>query len=256
MKNYFYSLVAILFLLSCNGQSQYGDPKVDVKEIQRSFKDWWNYYYKDIMLSKDFVAIDTQYNTITKEAFLQELIQGKTMPIELESNDGKIYYKLFAIQPDADTSISAVITESAFNEYAYYKMEGKPFPDFNFKDLNGNTVDNKFFKGKITIIKCWYIHCTTCVKEFPQVNGLVKKYQNRNDILFVSLAEDTPEQLQKFLSKKPLLYIVIPNMKQYMNEVLQLNAFPTHFILDKDGKIVKVLSNYESLEYALKNIIK
>ncbi|WP_242499337.1 hypothetical protein [Flavobacterium sp. 140616W15] len=46
-------------------------------------------------------------------------------------------------------------------------------------------------------------------------------------------------------------YSVIPNMKIYMNETLQLNAFPTHFIINKDGLIAKVVNNYESLEVAL-----
>ena len=41
-------------------------------------------------------------------------------------------------------------------------------------------------------------------------------------------------------------------MKIYMNETLHLNSFPTHFILDKQGVIAKVLLNYESLEVALR----
>jgi len=36
-----------------------------------------------------------------------------------------------------------------------------------------------------------------------------------------------------------------------MNETLDLNAFPTHFILNKEGLIAKVLPNFESLEVAL-----
>jgi hypothetical protein len=36
-----------------------------------------------------------------------------------------------------------------------------------------------------------------------------------------------------------------------MNETLQLNAFPTHLIINKEGLITKVLNNYKSLEVAL-----
>jgi hypothetical protein len=35
-------------------------------------------------------------------------------------------------------------------------------------------------------------------------------------------------------------------MKDYMNLTLQLNAFPTH-IINKDGSIAKVMSDYKSL---------
>ena len=130
-------------------------------------------------------------------------------------------------------------------------MEGTQFLKFSFKDLNGNLVSNESMKGKIIVIKCWYIHCTPCIKEFPQVNKLVQEYKDRKDILFISLAEDAPEKLKAFLAKRPLAYSVIPNMKVYMNEALQLNSFPTHFILNKEGIIAKVLPNFESLEVAL-----
>jgi hypothetical protein len=42
-------------------------------------------------------------------------------------------------------------------------------------------------------------------------------------------------------------------MKDYMNLTLQLNAFPTHFIINKDGSI-KVMSDYKSLEVALAKV--
>jgi thiol-disulfide isomerase/thioredoxin len=108
-------------------------------------------------------------------------------------------------------------------------------------------------KGKIVVIKCWYIHCAACIKEFPEVNNLVRKYKDRKDIIFISLAEDTPEQLKSFLVKKPLSYSVVPNMKDYMNLTLQLNAFP-HFIINKDGSIAKVMSDYKSLVVALAKV--
>jgi len=248
--------ISILFFItliftSCSGQTKYGEPEVDPIAIQSKFMDWWNYQYKNIMLSRDFVALDVTSNEISKEAFLKELLEGNTIPIRLHSDDSLIYYKLFKIEPTSDTSIKATISQSAFDEYEHFKMEGKPFPKFEFNDLEGNVVSNETMKGKIIVIKCWYIHCAACVKEFPDVNKLAEKYKNRNDILFISLAEDTPQQLKSFLSKKPLSYSVVPNMKIYMNETLHLNAFPTHFILDKEGKIAKVLPNYESLEVAL-----
>jgi hypothetical protein len=43
-------------------------------------------------------------------------------------------------------------------------------------------------------------------------------------------------------------------MKDYMNLTLQLNAFPTHFIINKDGSIAKVMSDYKSLEVALAKV--
>lgn len=243
----------ILFLISATifAQSKFGNPEVDPIQIQNKYSDWWIYQSKNIMLSRDYVALDTDSKEISKETFLNELTNGSDIPIRLKSEDSVYYYKLFKIQPNSDTSIKATINQEAFDALKNFEMEGKPFPKFSFKDLNGNVVSNESMKGKIIVIKCWYIHCAACIKEFPEVNQLTENYKDRKDILFVSLAEDNPEQLKAFLARKPLSYSVIPNMKIYMNETLQLNAFPTHFILNKEGMIAKVLPNFRSLEVAL-----
>ncbi|MCD0465856.1 TlpA disulfide reductase family protein [Flavobacterium sp. ENC] len=243
-------LTFLLFNLS-TAQTKFGNPEVDPFQVQKNFTDWSAYQNKNIMLSRDFVALDVLSKEISKESFLDQLANGNFIPIRLKSENSIYYYKLFKIQPNSDTSIKATINQIGFDALKNYKMEGTAFPKFSFKDLNGNEVSNETMKGKIIVIKCWYIHCTPCIKEFPQVNRLVEEYKDRKDILFVSLAEDSPEQLKVFLARKPLSYAVIPDMKIYMNETLDLNAFPTHFIINKEGLIAKVLPNFESLEVAL-----
>lgn len=244
----------ILFLFLFIWSTTFGQPKKsltvsDSNSIQSSYTNWINYYDANIILSSDFNPLDENNNKITKENFLTQLTKGEYIPfIEKTTNS----YKLIRINTNSDTSIRASIVEKAIEELEHFKMEGTLFPEFNFKDLNGKTITNESFKDKIVVIKCWYIHCPLCIKEFPYVNKLVAQYKDRKDILFISLAEDSPEQLTKFLSKKPLSYLVVPNMKKYMNETLHLNAFPTHFILNKKGQIAKVLLDYKGLEQALK----
>ncbi|SDX61178.1 TlpA family protein disulfide reductase [Flavobacterium degerlachei] len=254
MKKLFYTLSFALVFASCTGQTKFGEPDINPLQVQKSYDDWYKYQKEHIMLSTDFVALDSNSNTIAKVAFLQELTEGNYIPIRLESDTASLYYQLYKIQPKSDSSIKASIAETAFNEIQNYQKEGEPFPAFSFKDLNGNLITNENLKGKFVVIKCWYIHCAACLKEFPDVNQLASKYKDRNDIVFLSLAEDSPEQLKPFLARKPLSYAVVPNMKTYMNLTLQLNAFPTHFIINKEGFIVKVVSDYKSLEVALDKV--
>jgi peroxiredoxin len=254
MKKTVLTLFLLVLFASCSGQNQFGKPEVSPVEIQSQYANWRDYQNHNIILSRDFVALDSNSKEISKEHFLKELNEGNYIPIRLVSDATLFYYKLFKIEPTSDTSIKATISETAFNEIQNLKKEGEPFPKFSFKDLNGNLITNENLKGKIVVIKCWYIHCTACIREFPEVNQLVEKYKNRKDIVFISLAEDNPEQLKVFLVKKPLSYSVIPNMKSYMNLSLQLNAFPTHFIINKEGNIAKVLSNYSGLEVALEKV--
>lgn len=250
MKKLFTLVFLFLIFTSAISQNKFGNPEVDPVQIQKTYEQW-SVYNKKIMLSRDFVALDASSKEISKETFLDQLANGNFIPIQLKSEANIFVYKLFAIQPKTDSSIKATINQIGFDAYKNFKMEGIAFPKFSFKDLNGNLVTNESMKGKIIVIKCWYIHCTPCIREFPQVNKLVEEYKDRKDILFISLAEDSTGQLKTFLARKPLLYAVIPDMKEYMNEALQLNSFPTHFILNKEGMIAKVLPNFESLEVAL-----
>jgi peroxiredoxin len=244
-------IIALLIFTISSAQTKCGNQEVDPIQIQKNFSQWSAYQSKNIILSRDFVALDPFSKEISKESFLNELANGNFIPIRLKSDDKIYYYKLFKIELNSDSSIKATINQIGFDALKNYKMEGTPFPKFSFKDLNGNEVSNETMKGKIIVVKCWYIHCTPCIREFPQVNRLAAEYKDRKDILFISLAEDSPEQLKAFLMRKSLSYAVIPDMKIYMNETLNLNAFPTHFILNKEGLIAKVLPNFESLEVAL-----
>jgi hypothetical protein len=57
------------------------------------------------------------------------------------------------------------MAETAFNEIQNLKKVGKLY--FSFKDLNSNLITKKY-EGKIVVIKCWYIHCAACIKEFQR----------------------------------------------------------------------------------------
>ena len=255
MKNILYTITFLFLLTSCSSPKPYGEPEASPIEIQQNFMDWWTYHYKNIMLSRDFVGLDSNEKEISKEEFLKLLGDGGYIPIRLKSaNEKMFYYKLFKIEASSDTSIQATIAEEAFTTMQNFKKEGKPFPEFSFKDLDGNLITNENLKGKVVVIKCWFIHCVACIEEFPQVNAMVEKYKSRKDIIFVSLAEDSPEELKAFLVKRPLQYSVVPNLKEYMNQTLQINGFPTHFIVNKEGIIEKVTSNNHDLEVALEQV--
>jgi hypothetical protein len=58
----------------------------------------------------------------------------------------------------------------ASTEMAHFKMEGTPIPGFNFTDLNDKVYNQSTTRGKIVILKCWFIHCVACLKEFPELN--------------------------------------------------------------------------------------
>jgi hypothetical protein len=101
----------------------------------------------------------------SKEEFLKALNDGGFIPIRLGLKQSDLFYKLFKIEPTSDTSIQATIAEEAFSTIQNYKRR-KTFPVFSFKDLDDNLITNENLKGKIVVVKCWFIHCVACIAEF------------------------------------------------------------------------------------------
>jgi len=251
-----YTFLALLILLqvipSCSRKPNYGAPDVDFNRIKKSFSEWWVYHNKSIILSSNFIALDAESNRISKDLFLKNLTSGEFIALKLTSSDS-ICYKLFKLDQGSDKTISEVIKQSGEEAYKNFKLEGKPFPKFDFKDLDGVEYTNENTKGKIVLIKCWFIACPPCIEEFPRLNELVEKYKNRSDIVFISLAYDQKEALESFLLKKPFRYAVIPDQKQFEFYDLDVKEYPTHFIIDGNGIIRKVVLKADEMIDALEH---
>jgi thiol-disulfide isomerase/thioredoxin len=219
----------------------------DLKALTKDFMTWYNYTYHNVRLSQDFVGLDIDSVNISKDAFLNKLIKGNALAFKTKVWQGKPVYQLFS-NTSNDESISTTSKQMAMSELMHYNWEGKELPDFNFTDLNGRTYNKSSTKGKTVVIKCWFIHCATCVKEFPESNQLVDQNRGRDDVLFISLAMDNKRDLQKFLVTKEFKYAVVPGMEGYMVDKLNVSEYPTHILVGKDGKIVKVVNSLADLK--------
>lgn len=223
------------------------EPEVDPKALEVDFMKWWTYHQYNIILSAEFVAFDAQSERIDKNTFLEKLTTGSYIPIGLRSPEATVYYQLFELTPAADESISRTIRSTSVTAYGYFKMEGKHFPNFDLTDLNGTQYTSENIKGRTTIFKTWFIKCQACVAEFPELNELVEKHRDKEDILFISLALDDASDLEDFLKKKAFEYAVIPNQKTFIQEQLQLQMYPTHLVVGEDGVILKVVDKASEL---------
>jgi len=245
--------VAILAIVSCSEKPEPGPPNVDVNQLEKDYMTWFTYNRENIHLSSKFVALDVSSKEISKGAFLKSLKSGDYIPVELTSTDTTTYYKLFKLDNTTDKQINSTIKTFASIANNHFEMEGKPFPPFSFKDLNGVEYNNENTKGKTIVFKGWFIACKPCIAEFPVLNEFVAKYKSRNDVLFISLAMDSKDSLIKFLATKRFDYAVVPEQEVLVTRDLNINMFPTHLIVDKNGIIQKVVIDADELIAAFEN---
>lgn len=211
---------------------------------------WWSYHNENIRLSSSFVPLNTNSEKIKKIEFLDSLKTGKFIPIKTNDN----IYQLLKLNETAKAEIKTTIKSTAQIEYDNYKMEGQFFPAFRFQDLKHKKYDSKNLLDKILILKCWFIHCQQCIAEMPELNDLVKQNKQKPNIIFISLASDTADDLNLFLTKKEFLYPTISVSKHYFSDSLKVNIFPSHFII-KNGKIIKVVNGVKELRLAMNELL-
>lgn len=234
-------------------ESSASSTSIDTEDIQKSFDNWEAYTKENIDLMSTFTPLDDEGAIMEKGIFLTLLRTGAYIPVKSEK-DGKVLYQLTGIDNSADEKIKKSIVSKASIAHQYFKMEGKKLPDYNFVDLKGKAHNKADTKGKLLVIKCWFITCKVCVEEFPELNELVDKYKD-DKIEFVSLAFDKKDELVEFLETKEFKYPTIPEQKDYMAKKLKVKQYPTHLIVDANGVIIKMVSNVKTLTSELERIM-
>jgi len=252
----------LLSSLSCTDNTNDGvaiqhleilDPAIDCRELETDYIRWWTYYSRNINLSSDFAGLTEQSEEIDKEPFLDQLTSGNYIPLRLSSKNGTNSYKLHSLDSLAIDDIRTTIRNESFTHLTHFHMEGTKFPEFDFTDLDGNQYTSDNTRGKILVVKTWFINCQACIAEFPVLNELVDNCKSRSDIIFLSLAIDAEPELEKFLQKKDFAYPVISDQKDYIVNTLGLQIYPTHIIVDKNGTILKVVNEASQMISYLEN---
>lgn len=235
-------------MFSCkNKEVKTIESEININEIETNFMKWWTYYNNNISLSSNFTALNEHSETINKKQFLERLITGNYIPLKVESNHTDITYQLYELNSEADENIGVTIKNQSLIKLNHLNMEGLPIPQFEFTDLKGNSYTNINTKGKILVLKTWFINCKACVAEFPELNKLIEDYNKRNDIIFLSLALDNKKDLVNFLENIEFKYQTVPNQSKFIKEKLKLEIYPSHIIVDKKGKIKKVINKASQL---------
>lgn len=242
-----------LFSSSCKNQvPAHGGPVIEPDHILSNSLNFWTYWCNDVRLSEDFVPYNENDSVVSKDYFLKAVSSGKYFPLKLKSNDSSSYYKLYKISNTVDKSIREDIV-MRFGElsYEFFKMEGKPLPGFNFVDINGHVYNKENCKGKIVVLNFWFIGCTACKLEMPDLNKLVASYKDRNDVVFVSIAPDKADSLKKFLQETPFNYAAVSDIN-HLTKALNIQMFPTQMIVNRKGQIAKIPEDDKQLVIELR----
>ncbi|MBI4654479.1 MAG: TlpA family protein disulfide reductase [Nitrospirae bacterium] len=123
------------------------------------------------------------------------------------------------------------------NERTYKEIAavGKPAPDFELKDTNGNVWKLSDLKGKVVFVNFWATWCPTCKAEMPYKESLYEKMQGKPFQMLGILFRDDPRNLIPYFQRQK---VSAPTLVDDVNEVARaygITGAPETFIIDKDG---------------------
>lgn len=87
---------------------------------------------------------------------------------------------------------------------------------------------------KVIVLNFWFTACTPCKAEIQELNRLKQEY---GDVEFIAVALDKSERLKDFLKDFPFEYRIVPDTGSAVTKKFGIKAFPSHLIIDQDGKI-------------------
>ena len=114
-------------------------------------------------------------------------------------------------------------------------------PDFALKDVNGQTVRLSDYRGKVVLLDFWATWCGPCQIEIPWFVDLERRNKDKGfAVLGVSMDDDGWESVKPFLSHLGVNYRVVIGDGETAQLYGGVDALPTTFLIDRDGKIAAV----------------
>jgi len=113
---------------------------------------------------------------------------------------------------------------------------GSILPNLRAADMKNEFINTNSLRGKIVVMNYWFLACGPCVREMKELNKIVVDYSNKG-VIFLGITFDERKALERALPKLDFKYTIIPGQEDYIHK-LKINEFPTHVILDKEGKVV------------------
>ncbi|MDP3462615.1 MAG: TlpA disulfide reductase family protein [Bacteroidales bacterium] len=106
---------------------------------------------------------------------------------------------------------------------------------WEFTDMQGNTVSLSDFEGKPVFLNFWATWCPPCIAEMPDIQKLYDRFGEQ--AAFILISDEDPQQISQFMQKRGF------NMPVYIHKtrvpaLFASSSIPTTFVISPEGGII------------------
>lgn len=130
-----------------------------------------------------------------------------------------------------------------------------PAPDFELVDQYGNTRKLSDYKGQVVFLNFWATWCPPCREEMPDIEALYEKYgKNEEELVVLGVAapnrgnEGNTQHITDFLEEEGYTFPVVFDETGRVLNTYAITAYPTTFIINKEGNVEGYLPGAMNLE--------
>ncbi len=138
--------------------------------------------------------------------------------------------------------LSAFLLASCANQarsnQVHASSDRKLAPEFTLTDASGAKVKLSDYKGKVVLLNFWATWCGPCALEIPWFEEFEQQYKSKGfEVVGVSMDDDGWAAIKPYIAEHKLNYRVLLGDDSVSQLYGGLDALPTTYILDRDGRI-------------------
>jgi len=112
---------------------------------------------------------------------------------------------------------------------------GKPAPDFQIINSNGQAGSLSDFHGKPVLINFWTTWCYSCRYEMPYIQEVYDEWSGQGLVVLAVDIGESPSQVEKFIQAYNLSFPVLLDMAGKVAEQYNIRYIPTTYFIDGSG---------------------
>ncbi|MDF2903320.1 MAG: ahpC/TSA family protein [Bacillus sp. (in: firmicutes)] len=113
--------------------------------------------------------------------------------------------------------------------------EGMKAPDFELKNLAGESVKLSDLKGKKVMVNFWATWCPPCKAEMPEMEKFYQASKDKVEILAINM--DPKNDVAGFAKEHGITFPILLDEKDEINKNYQIVSIPTTYFVDEKGII-------------------
>lgn len=117
--------------------------------------------------------------------------------------------------------------------------ESSVAPEFELSTTDGGKLKLSDYKGKVVILDFWATWCGPCRRGIPDLVDLKNTYKDKIEIIGITVDQgNTIDKVIPFMQQYKINYPVVYANNEIIKNYGGIEAIPTSFVIDKEGKIV------------------